>query len=65
MGTVIDMYPIYQPIKDTVKITGLSEFYLRKQLKAGVLPHIKSGTKVLINVPKLLAQLEKESTDTE
>ena len=53
------IYPVYQSIKDTVKITGLSEFYLRKQLKNGILPHIKSGNKVFINVPRLLEQLEK------
>lgn len=64
MGTVINATPIYQPIKDTVKTTGLSEFYLRKLLKAGLLPHIKSGTKVLVNVPKLLAQLENSNIDS-
>lgn len=53
------IFPIYQSIKDTVKITGLSEFYLRKLLKTGKLPHIKSGAKVFINVPQLIEQLEK------
>lgn len=50
--------PVFQSIKDTVKVTGLSEFYLRKLLKAGRLPHIKSGTKVFVNVPTLIHQLE-------
>lgn len=54
------IYPIYQSINDTVKITGLSEYYLRKQLKAGKLPHIRSGTKIFVNVPQLVAQLERE-----
>ncbi len=53
------IFPIYQSIKDTVKTTGLSEFYLRKQLKAGKLPHIKSGSKVFVNVPQLIEILEK------
>lgn len=53
------IYPIYQSVKDTVKTTGLSEFYLRKLLKSGKLPHIKSGSKVFINVPQLIEQLEK------
>lgn len=52
------IFPVYQSIKDTVSVTGLSEFYLRKLLKSGNLPHIKSGTKVLVNVPSLLSQLE-------
>lgn len=51
--------PVYQSIKDTVKTVGVSEFFLRKQLKAEKLPHIKSGTKVLVNVPALIAQLEE------
>ena len=57
MGNAI--YPIYQSIKDTMKITGLSEFYLRKLLKSGDLPHIKSGTKIFVNVPQFLEWLEK------
>ena len=26
------IFPIYQSVKDTVKVTGLSEFYIRKLL---------------------------------
>ena len=52
------VFPVYQSIKDTVKVSGLSEFYLRKLLKAGKLPHIKSGNKVFVNIPSLLKQLE-------
>lgn len=51
--------PIYQSIKDTVLTVGVSEFFLRKQLKAEKLPHIKSGNKVFVNVPALIAQLEE------
>lgn len=54
-----NVFPIYQSIKDTIKTTGLSEFYLRKLLKANKLPHIKSGTKVFVNVPQLLGKLER------
>jgi len=54
------IFPVYQSIKDTAKVSGLSEFYLRKLLKKGQLPHIKSGNKVLINIPSLLDQLENE-----
>lgn len=52
-----DIRPIYQPIKDTVKITGLSEYFLRKLLSEDKLPHIRSGTKIFVNVPQLLEQL--------
>lgn len=50
--------PIYCSIKDTVEITGLSEYFLRNLLKDGQLPHIRSGAKIYVNVPKLAALLE-------
>lgn len=54
--------PIFQPIKEAVKTTGLSEWYLRQALKAGTLPHIRTGSKVLVNVPRLLAELDEQSS---
>lgn len=51
--------PIYHSIKDAVKITGLSEYFLRTLLKQGKLPHIRSGAKIYVNIPKLTEQLEK------
>ncbi len=55
-----NIIPVYQPMKDAVKTTGLSEYYLRKLLKAGKLPHIKNGAKIFVNVPRLLEHLESE-----
>ena len=54
-----DITPVYQSIKDTVKCTGLSNFYLRNLLKANRLPHIRSGNKIYVNVNALLRQLEE------
>lgn len=59
MENKYNIFPVYQSIKDTVKITGLSEDRLRKLLKANKLPHTKSGTKVFVNVPQLLDKLER------
>ena len=59
------IFPVYQSIKDTVKTTGLSDFFLRKLLKAGQLPHIKSGNNVFVNVPRLIEQLEGGSGGNE
>lgn len=59
-----NIFPVYQSIKDTVKITGLSEFRLRQLLKANKLPHIKSGAKVFVNVPQLLEDLKKSELET-
>lgn len=60
---VIDMnQPVFQPIKQAVKTTGLSEWYLRQALKNGTLLHIRTGSKVLVNVPRLLAELDEQSS---
>jgi len=59
-GKVIQ--PVFQPIKDAVKTTGLSEWYMRQALKNGTLPHIRTGNKVLVNVPRLLAELDEQSS---
>ena len=47
----------FQKIPDACKTTGLSQYYLRKGCKDGTVPHIKSGTTYLINIPALLKKL--------
>ena len=42
---------------DAARATGLSEYYLRKELAKGTIPHLKSGRCIMINVPALLLQL--------
>lgn len=51
----------FQGIKEACNSTGLSQFYFRQGIKAGTIPFIKSGKKILINVPAVLEQLDKES----
>lgn len=58
MNKTIDMTcPMFLSIKEVVKTTGLSEYYLRQNIKAGKIPYIKSGNKILINMPRLSATL--------
>ena len=57
-----NIIPVYQPMKDAVKTTGLSEYYLRKLLKAGKLPHIKNGAKIFVNVPVSYTHLTLPTT---
>lgn len=46
------------------RATGLSQYYLRRGCVDGTIPHIKSGTVYLINIPKLLKMLDaEEATD--
>lgn len=47
----------FMKIKDACKVTGLSQFYLRRGVRDGSIPHIKSGTTYMVNVPALLKQL--------
>lgn len=47
----------FMNVKDAARATGLSEYYLRKELANGSIPHIRSGRCIMINVPSLLKQL--------
>lgn len=47
----------FQRIPQACMTTGLSQHYLREGCKAGTVPHVKSGSMYLINVPRLLRQL--------
>lgn len=55
----------FMKIAAASRATGLSQFYLRQGCKAGSIPHIKSGTVYLVNVNKLLRQLDAEGGATE
>lgn len=39
------------------RVTGLSQYFLRQGCKDGSVPHVKSGTTYMVNVPALLRQL--------
>ena len=47
------------------RATGLPQYYLRQGCKNGSIPHIKSGTVYLVNVAKLLRQLDAEGGTAE
>ena len=55
----------FMKIAAASRATGLSQFYLRQGCKDGSIPHIKSGTVYLVNVNKLLRQLDAEGGATE
>lgn len=50
----------FMKIEPTSRVTGLSMYFLRRGCQEGTIPHIKSGSVYLINVPKLLRQLGAE-----
>lgn len=47
----------YKNIIDTAAASGLSQSYLRKGCKDGSIPHIRIGSKYMINIPALYDQL--------
>ena len=52
---------IYMSRKEAAAYTGLSYHFIRKGTENGTIPHIMSGNRFLVNVPRLLQQLEEES----
>lgn len=44
-------------IRDTATLTGLSCYYLRNEIKAGRIEVIQCGSKYLVNIPRLLENL--------
>ena len=54
----------FQTFADASRTTGLSQYFLRRGCKAGTIPHIKSGSKYLVNIPLLVQQLNEQSVAT-
>ena len=48
----------FMSIVDASKVTGVSVYALRKGVRAGWIPCVKSGCKTIINVPELLITLK-------
>jgi hypothetical protein len=55
----------FQGVLETQKITGLSKATLYGGAKTGAFPHIRSGNRILFNIPRLLAVLDEQSTSKE
>ena len=51
----------FQGIRETANTTGFSQFSIRQGVKAGTIPHIRSGKKILVNVPAFLNLMDEQS----
>lgn len=51
----------FQKIPEAARSTGLSTYFLRRGVRDGSVPHVKSGTVYMVNVPALLRKLDGES----
>lgn len=54
----------FQSINDTAFLTGVSRASIRKGCKAGTIPHIRAGSKYLVNVPKFVELLDRASVES-
>lgn len=57
---------VLMAIKETSKVTGLSQYEIRKRIRAGSCPHIRvgaKGTKYLILFDEFIKELKRESTE--
>ncbi len=59
---VISTSKRFLSIEETADQTGLSVYFLRQGIKTGKIPYIRCGNKAMINLPKLIAILDDESS---
>lgn len=52
-------------ISEASKVTGLSQFFLRRGCRDGSVPHVMSGAVYMINVPALLRKLGASEANDE
>lgn len=50
----------FQKIPAASRVTGLSQYFLRRGCRDGSIPHIMSGTVYLVNVPALLRKFNTD-----
>ena len=51
----------YKTIKEVVELSGFSEHYIRGRIRAGEIPHIKSGKVYMIPFALFMEQIEREA----
>ena len=51
----------FQPIKNVPRLTGFSENFVREGVKSGAIPLVRFGVKLLVDVPKFLANMHDQS----
>lgn len=54
---------IYMTIEEAANFTGISKFYIRNGCRRNEIPHIMSGSKYLVNVPRFLELLEAQDSN--
>ncbi|MDD4414289.1 MAG: helix-turn-helix domain-containing protein [Oscillospiraceae bacterium] len=55
----MDTVPIMLTISETAKRANIAEYCVRRLVKSGKIPHIKTGVKVLVNWEKFVQFLNE------
>lgn len=50
---------VFLTIREASRVTGLSMYHLRQLKRRGELPHVLSGNRVMVDIPRLIAQLRE------
>lgn len=53
----------FQTVPNACRLTGLSQKFLRDGCKSGTVPHVRSGSVYLVNVPALLRSLDSAGNE--
>ena len=59
----MEVEKIFVTVKEAVRYTGLSEHYIRGELRSGKIPCLKVGKKYMINLPLYLREISAEGSD--
>lgn len=51
---------VYHSIRETAKITGISQYYIRNLVRDKKIPGVYCGKKFLVNVPSFLEYMETQ-----
>lgn len=56
--------PRFVSKQEAMRITGCSDWFMKEGIKAGRIPHIRNGRRILIDLPLFLEQLDQQSRDS-
>ncbi len=53
---------MFTSIRETARITGISEHFIRKGVRNNTIPYIMSGKKYMVNLSRFIELVEEESS---
>lgn len=56
--------PVLAGVRQAAQITGKSAYSLRRDIRDGKIPFVRSGQRLLVHMPRLLEQIDREAGGT-